>query len=137
MRHTFRSGLKLTDKRGTAVIEYAIILPALAFCVLGVMDVGRIFWASATLNRAVASAARCGGVAAPDCNTTAEVKSKTVAEAWNISLQQDGVDVAKQACGIRVTANYPFSFSVPGISPITLTSSSCYAGELENGCGKH
>jgi Flp pilus assembly protein TadG len=118
---------KLTSKRGTTAIEYAIILPAFLLCVLGILDIGRLFWTTATLQRAVASAARCAGIASPDCTTTTQIKVKAVDEAWGVSLGPQAINVAKQACGMRVTATYAFAFSVPGFSPITLTSSTCYA----------
>lgn len=134
--HRLLSGF--TAKRGTAIIEYALIVPALMLCVLGIVDTGRLFWTSATLQRAVSSAARCGGVASPGCTTVAQIKEKVVTEAWNVQLDVANVRVVNQSCGIRVTANHPFAFTVPGVSPITLHPSTCYAGAAAplSGCDK-
>jgi Flp pilus assembly protein TadG len=118
---------KLIGIRGTAAIEYAIILPALLLCLLGILDTGRLFWTSTTLQRAVASAARCGGIAAPDCATVAQIKDKAVKEAWGITLDPAAVNILTQACGLRVTATLAFAFTVPGFLPIVLTASTCNA----------
>lgn len=118
---------KLISTRGTAAIEYAIILPALLVCLLGIMDTGRLFWTSTTLQRAVASAARCGGIPAPDCGTVAQIKDKAVKEAWSITLDPAAVNVLTEACGLRVTATLAFAFTVPGFLPIDLTASTCNA----------
>jgi Flp pilus assembly protein TadG len=122
-----RSSSKLTSKFGTAAIEYAIILPTFLLCTLGILDTARLFWTNTTLQRAVSSAARCAGVASTECSTPGQIKDKAIAEAWGLQLGPQAVVVAKQNCGMRVTASYAFTFSVPGFAPIPLTSSTCYA----------
>jgi Flp pilus assembly protein TadG len=117
----------LIGERGTAVIEYALVLPALLLCVLGTLDTARLFWTSATLQRAIASAARCGGAALPNCTTARQIKDKAVAEAWSIQLDASAIDVVTRACGIRVSVTYAFTFTIPGFSPIALRPSTCYA----------
>ena len=115
---------KLMSERGTAAIEYAIILPAFLLCTLGVLDTARLFWTNTTLQRAVSMAARCPPT---QCPGAGQIKDKAIAEAWSLELQPQAVTVVKQNCGMRVTASYPFTFSVPGFDPITLTSTSCFA----------
>ena len=122
-----RASSRLTSKRGTAAIEYAIILPAFLLCTLGVLDTARLFWTNTTLQRAVSSAARCAGIASAECSTPGKIKDKAIAEAWSLQLEPQAVVVVKQNCGMRVTASYAFTFSVPGFDPITLTSTTCYA----------
>jgi len=117
----------MAGKRGSTAIEYAIILPAFLLCVLGILDTARLFWTTATLDRAVASAARCAGIAAPNCVTASQIKGNTVEEAWGLPLEPESISVAKQACGLRVSASYAFAFSVPGFSTVTINASTCYA----------
>jgi TadE-like protein len=122
-----RSLARLFGKRGTAAIEYAIIVPTFLFCTLAILDTARLFWTSATINRAVTSAARCAGIGTSDCLTVAQVALKVVQGAWNLDLDSNAITVAKQDCGIRITATYDFSFSVPGFSTIPISYSTCYA----------
>jgi Flp pilus assembly protein TadG len=114
----------LVSERGTTAIEYAIILPAFLLCTLGILDTGRLFWTNTTMQRAVSMAARC---ASTQCASAAQIKDKAIAEAWGLELQSQAVTIVQQNCGMRVTASYPFVFSVPGFDPITLTSTSCFA----------
>ena len=51
-------------RRGTAAIEYAIVLPVLLLFVLGIMDTGRLLWTYVTIYRATEAAARCAAIAA-------------------------------------------------------------------------
>ena len=62
------SGLRSS---GSVAVEYGLLLPALLLLVLGVMDVGRLLWTQATLDRAVEAAARCAAVNTISCASTA------------------------------------------------------------------
>ena len=64
------------DAAGAVAIEYAIILPVLLILLLGVMDLGRLFWSYATVANAAQTAARCFAIKATACQTaTAPVVS--------------------------------------------------------------
>jgi Flp pilus assembly protein TadG len=114
------------DRRGTTAIEYAIILPALLFFLLGIMDTGRLLWNYTTLYRAVEAAARCGTVNLTQCATTGQIKDRAVAEAWGMSVSASAFTVADQSCGLQVSTTYSFSFTIPGFNAITLAPRACF-----------
>lgn len=130
--------MAMTDKarrfarRGAAAIEYGLIAPALLLFVLGLIDTGRLFWSYSTLNRAVAAAARCGAINTTVCGTAAQIQSFAVSEAWGMTLDAAAFTVSTQSCGVRVVANYDFTFVTPGfnyIAPlgtVTLNATACY-----------
>lgn len=126
------TGRGLRDRRGTAAIEYGLILPALLLFIIGIIDLGRLSWTFTTLNRAVEAAARCGAVNLTDCGTTAQIQSRAVEEAWGLTIPASAFTVTKPACGVQVVASYDFVFAIPalvGVSPLgtlTLGPKACY-----------
>jgi Flp pilus assembly protein TadG len=125
MRGTYHSRFR-RDRRGTAAIEFAIILPALLLFLLGIMDTGRLLWNYTTLYRAVEAAARCGTVNLTACGTTGQIQSRAVAEAWGMSVPVGSFTVADQACGLKVSTTYSFVFTIPGFNAITLAPEACF-----------
>jgi Flp pilus assembly protein TadG len=97
---------------GTAVVEFALLLPVLLFIVFGIIDFGRALNAQVTLTQAAREGARLTAVNQPN------VTSRTQAAATGLS----GVGVTVvSACapGAGPTANadvqvsYTFSFITP------------------------
>ena len=126
-------GLKITlQRRGSAAIEYGLILPVLLLDILGLMDIGRLLWTYTTLYRATEAAARCGAINMTDCGTTAQIQSRAVAEAWGLSVQTSVFTVSTPACGVQVRAAYNFTFIIPALDTvvplgtITLKATACY-----------
>ncbi len=120
-----RSWFRL-DKRGTTAIEYALILPAFLLFLLGILDTGRLLWNYTTLYRATQAAARCGAVNVTDCGTTAQIQNEAVAEAWGMTVTTSMFTVTNPTCGVRVSATYTFTFTIPGFSAITLNPIACH-----------
>jgi Flp pilus assembly protein TadG len=118
--------LKARTKRGTAAIEYAIILPVLLLLLLGIMDLGRLMWIYTGLNRGVEAAARCGAVNTNACATTAAVQAVAAAEVWGATVPSSVFTVSTASCGMQVSASYNFTFFTPGVSAITLAPSACF-----------
>ena len=120
------------SRSGSAAIEYALVLPLLLLLVLGLMDTGRLLWTYTTLYRAVEAAARCGAVNVTACGTTAQIKSRAVAEAWGLTVAPSAFTVSTPSCGLQVRASYPFTFVIPGLDTvaplgtITLSATACY-----------
>jgi Flp pilus assembly protein TadG len=119
-------------ERGTAAIEYALVLPAVLLFVLGLMDTGRLIWSYATLSRAVEAAARCAAVNTTQCGTVGQIKTFAVAEAWGMTIDTTAFTVSTPACGIQVNGSYGFEFVMPGLNvvvpagTVTLSASACY-----------
>jgi Flp pilus assembly protein TadG len=126
---------KMSRRRGSVAIEYAIILPVLLLFLLGIMDVGRLLWTYGTLHRASESAARCAAIGATSCATFSATQSFAAAEAWGLIIASSAFTVSNQACGVQVVANYSFDFVIPWFSvvapfgssnSIPLTATACY-----------
>lgn len=112
-------------RRGTATIEYAIILPVLLTFLFGIMDTGRLLWTYTTLYSATEAAARCAAINAPSCTTVSATQNYAVAAAWGLDIAASAFTVSNAACGIQVVATYQFAF-VFLWSGITLTTTACY-----------
>lgn len=115
-------------ERGAVAVEYGIILPVFLVLVLGLMDTGRLLWTQTTLDRAVEAAARCGAVDTIQCGTAAQVQQYAVDQAYGLTIDASAFTVALQACGVNVTAEYPFRLVIPWLAQpqVTLKASGCY-----------
>ncbi len=117
---------------GAVAVEYALLLPALLLFVLGLMDSGRLLWTYTTLYRATEAAARCGAVNATDCATASQIRNYAVTQAYGLTVDASAFAAATAACGVQVTASFPFAFVIPWMSvsgsdnTITLGASACY-----------
>lgn len=56
----------ITDRRGTAAIEFAFVAPVLLLLTLGVIDTGRMMWTAATLEHAAREGARYASLRGAD-----------------------------------------------------------------------
>jgi len=66
----------MRKKKGQALVEIAIALPLLVFFLCGVIDFGRILYASETLNLVNQEAVRYAGLGRTDTEVTQYVKDK-------------------------------------------------------------
>lgn len=117
-------------RRGTAAIEYAIVLPVLLMFVLGIMDTGRLLWTYTTIYRASEAAARCAAISAAvvtatTCSTSGKTQSYAAAAAWGLNIPASAFTVSNPACGMQVSATYDFGFVFPWRS-MTLNTTVCY-----------
>jgi len=115
-------------QRGSVAVEYGVILPVFLLLVLGLMDTGRLLWTQTTLDRAVEAAARCGVVNTVQCATAAQVQQYAVDQAYGLTIETSAFTVAVAACGVQVTAEYPFRLIIPWLTrtELTLHASGCY-----------
>lgn len=115
-------------ERGAVAVEYGIILPVFLVLVLGLMDTGRLLWTQTSLDRAVEAAARCGVVDTIQCGTAAQVQQYAADQAYGLTIDASAFTVAVQACGVNVTAEYPFDLIIPwlAVPQVTLHASGCY-----------
>jgi Flp pilus assembly protein TadG len=124
-------------KRGTAILEYALVVPVLLLFVLGIIDMGRLMWTYTFLARAVEEGARCGAINTSVCGTTGQIQSAAAAAVWGMTVPPSAFSVYQEN-GVRVKANYPFNFITPGLGTIKLKPSACYvsltASYGDDGC---
>jgi Flp pilus assembly protein TadG len=92
---TFLTQLR-TDKRGTSLLELALVLPILTLILLGAIDLGRVFYATAEVTNAAHAGAEYGARTVSLATDTAGMK---------LTASNDAVDVS----GITTTASYSCS----------------------------
>lgn len=125
------SGRRARD-RGSAAVEFALLLPALLLIVFGIIDFGRALNAQITLTQAAREGARLAALGQPN------VVSRTQAAATGLSPVSVSVVPCPVGAGPSadavVTVSYSFSFVTPvgaiaGLiggagfgAPITLTA---------------
>ena len=115
-------------ERGAAAVEFAIVLPVLLLCVLGLVEFGRAIWTQATLDYAVQAAARCAAVDPLTCGSLAQTQQYATTKAPGLSLPASVFSVTTPACGVQVAASLAFDFLVPALLPYsqTLTATACF-----------
>lgn len=117
---------------GTAAVEFAIVLPVLLLCVLGVMEFARVIWTQAALDYAVQAAARCAAVDTLTCPLADpnQVLRYAAGKAPGLSFADPAATfaVSTQACGVQVTASLPFDFLLTNLLPYsqTLNATACF-----------
>lgn len=118
------------DRAGAAAFEFAIVLPLLLLCLLGLVEFARAIWIQATLSYAVQSAARCAQTNSALCGTAAQIQAFAAAAAPGLAVDPASFAVTSPACGVQVTVSYPFQFAVPGlpIAATRLSAQACYPG---------
>ena len=108
-------------RRGVVAIEYGLLLPAFLLLVFGAMDTGRLLWTQTTLDRAVQAAARCGSVNTTACGSAVAIQTYAATQAWGLTVAPSAFSVSAAACGIKVSASFPFEFTTPWITTLTST----------------
>ncbi len=102
-------------EKGQSIVELALAFPLLIFILLGVVDIGRIFYVTVSLN----DAAEEGAIyAATDPTNTAEIKSRAAnASTGLVTIAEDDVTsiYASLTAGapVTVTVEYDFTFYMP------------------------
>jgi Flp pilus assembly protein TadG len=122
------------DERGSAAVEFALVVPFLLALLFGIFEFGQAAWTQGILDYAVEQAARCASVNTTTCGTTSATASYAAGLTTPINLPSSVFTASSTTCGNLVTASYSFSFI--GRMPlfgtplfptsVTLTSQSCY-----------
>jgi Flp pilus assembly protein TadG len=127
MRHRLPILTQLVQRsEGATIVEAAIVLPVLLGMCFAIIETGRAMWMQNSLQDAVDAAARCA-VVSSTCATDAQTKSFAVTQVQGFQVASSNFSVAIAACGMRVSANVPFSAQVAGLGPLSLnlTAESC------------
>ncbi len=107
--------------RGQSLVELALVLPVLMIVLMGLLDLGRVFYAYVGITGAAAEGAAYGVTAArrPDVDLYAEVKKRTVEATDGLVRIADGdVEVAPASITpatdrITVTVTYDYELMTP------------------------
>lgn len=127
----------LVGKRGTAAIEFAIVLPVLFLFAFGLIDLGRMVWTRSTLDYAAQATARCTAVQLSTVDTNAicysnDGKDFTRPEAYGQSqaygLSGVTVVVSTPSCGAQATVTANFTYFLPLLSRLSgpISAAACY-----------
>lgn len=112
----------IRSQKGQATVELALTLPILILLIFGIIDFGRIFHASLTLDHAGREAARIASLGAADSEIIS--KAKEAASSLDVNNIKVAASPAKQnrTSGTYVTVNltYPIDFSIPLFHPFTI-----------------
>jgi Flp pilus assembly protein TadG len=123
-----RSPASVRNARGSVAIEYAMLLPALLLFMIGIMEVGRLIWTQATLDRAVEAAARCGAADQTACADAAAIANYAATQAFGLTVAPSAFTASSAACGVSVRATFAYKFLVPWVTRenMTLRATACY-----------
>jgi Flp pilus assembly protein TadG len=150
MTSLLRAGKRLfTAKDGASAAEFALVVPGFMLLLLAVLEFARVFFVANTLQFAVAQAARYvatspgtnGRPTLASCQTgstwtpgqfqtsiTTYVQAQLTA--WSLSSATPTVSTPQLACGesppsvtVTVSATYPFTFWLTGLSSLLSTPS--------------
>ncbi|HEU4941297.1 MAG TPA: TadE/TadG family type IV pilus assembly protein [Candidatus Eisenbacteria bacterium] len=102
------------SESGTALIEFAFVLPILLVLAMGMLDFGRAFHMKSLLDQAAREGARVAVVTSPDVDIV-ESRVDDVLASGGIaptSVTVDGPDAAQM---VTVTVNATFTFITPGV----------------------
>ncbi len=126
-----------TGQRGTALIEFALVLPMLILLTFLVVDLSRAFMMRSVLDQAAREGARCLGADSTSTRAVASARNLAAAVGYN----PDSVQVTYDQAGakgdpVTVSVSAKFTWLYPGVlqlfgwqgaSTITLTGTNkCY-----------
>ena len=89
-------------ERGSTAVEFAIILPALAMLIIGIISACLLVLSAASLHYAVEQAARCYSVSASQCGSTSD--TQTYAQNYYRGMSTPTFIASTPACGHQVSA---------------------------------
>jgi Flp pilus assembly protein TadG len=125
----------LRDRRGTAVIEFAIVAPVLFVLTIGTIDVGRLVWSASMLHHMAREATRYASVRGAESNNPV-TKADIVTYVKNriIGMPAGDVDVVttwtpsnSPGGTVLVELDYTYSFllgKLVGLDPLALQGES-------------
>ena len=120
--------MKLRDRRGSELVEFALTLPILLLIVFGIVDFGLAIFDKAVVTNAAREAARRGIVFAPAQLTAAEIQAVATTYCANnlVTFGAPGAPtVAVSGAGgasgstLQVDVSYTYTFGIiPGFMPL-------------------
>jgi Flp pilus assembly protein TadG len=102
------------NRKGAAIVEFALVVPLLLLLLWGIVDIGRAFYTLNNLASAVREGARSAAVMAtpPDGNANKTLIKSTVTTAFTPigpALRPESVFVTLANRQVTVKASYPFA----------------------------
>ena len=116
MKHQRR--LFTRSARGQTLVEFAIVLPLLAFLLFGIVQLGIVFNNYVTLTDATRAGARKAAVGRSVADPPGEAEAAVRSSAANLNQGDLNVSVASTwdpGSDVTVSADYPYAISLLGI----------------------
>jgi Flp pilus assembly protein TadG len=108
------SSSRKTRDRGTAAVEFALVLPVLLLILFGIIDFGRALNAQITLTAAAREGVRLAALGYPDAAVQARVATAAPGlSGVTASVVQSCPEDAGAAQDAQVDVSYSFSFITP------------------------
>jgi Flp pilus assembly protein TadG len=114
VRKRVRQLLRMRNRKGAAIVEFALVVPLLLLLLWGIVDIGRAFYTLNNLASAVREGARSAAVmaTAPDLAANKTLIKTTVTTAFKPigpALAPESVFVTVANRQVTVKASYPFA----------------------------
>jgi len=123
---TRSAGAAIASTEGSAMVEFALILPFLLIIIWGIVDISRAFQTIDSLTSAVREGARAAAVSSsrPDTGTTAAgIQALVVTDFTPLGapLTPDSVSVTWDGVQVTVKADYQFESLTPLLWDMTIS----------------
>lgn len=121
-----RRNLNLANcERGTAAVEFALILPALATLIVGTLSAGLVMYSVSGLHSAVETGARCYSVDNIDCASASA--TQTYAQSRYYGVSTPTFTASTPSCGHQVSGTLSIVFNAGVVNwTIPLSAVACY-----------
>jgi Flp pilus assembly protein TadG len=117
------------DQNGASALEFGLTAPVFFLFILGVIEVGLLFWTQIGLQHGAEMAARCASINSTLCpnGNPAAITSYATQQAMGLTLPASTFTYSTPACGNQVNASYSFQFlGIIPVGPLTLTAQACF-----------
>jgi Flp pilus assembly protein TadG len=113
----------IKDQKGQSLVEFALVLPLLLLLICGIVDIGRLMFAYASLNMTTQEAVRLGGLGKGDADIKSYAKSHVrVGDASHMNVTITPTESSrKSGDDVSVTLTYPLPLITPFMAEIMPT----------------
>jgi Flp pilus assembly protein TadG len=132
----------LSDRHGTAAIEFAFLVGPLLLLMFGSIEVSRLIWVQNAMHETAISGARCMGIRALDCAdgetfSAAETTDfiRQTASSWGLTITATEIAInPTSGCGnptgfSSVVISYRFTSALTALTGPQLRSEACFPNQ--------
>jgi Flp pilus assembly protein TadG len=117
----------LIDATGSALIQFALILPPFLMMMFGVAEVGRVLWLQNAMHYAVQQAARCAAINTTTCSAANVGSYAAGASGANVPAAAFTLTSPDPSCGRQVKGQYAVRLNIPYYKATwTLNAQACF-----------
>lgn len=106
----------IKEQKGQSLVEFALLLPLLLLLICGIVDLGRLLFASVSLNMTAQETVRLGGLGKTDAEITSYARDHVrVGNASGLQVTISPMQATRKS-GENITVT--LSYSLPLITPL-------------------